>query len=142
MFLTRPDCLGAGLALRERLEAFGWPKVEASEVGLMLVELAMNTVRHAGGGRAEISVESHRVIITIDDDGPGFPPWVLERWRRGEEVEVAFLPTAPGVAVPARRGLGAGLDAARRLSHSLELSNRPQGGARAVATRLRHGTTR
>lgn len=131
VFRSRLDCLGAGVALRTACGSWGLSPREASEVELLLVELATNTVRHASRGRAELHVSGRTLTLTVDDDGPGYPAWVLGRFARRESVEAGFKPEGAGVAAS---GLGAGLDAARRLARTLELGNRDGGGARAVAT--------
>jgi anti-sigma regulatory factor (Ser/Thr protein kinase) len=134
-FTQRLDCLGAGAQLKQRCLELGWSEREAGEVALVLVELATNAVRHGNGGEAHVQLTAERACITVEDRGPGFPLWLLERWRKNDELAPLFSATEPRALT--RNGLGAGLDGARRMCDRLELCNRDGAGARAQATRSR-----
>jgi anti-sigma regulatory factor (Ser/Thr protein kinase) len=134
-FAHRLDCLGAGAQLRRRCLQLGWPPQDAGEAALVLIELTTNAVRHGHGGEARVNMTPAQVDITVEDRGPGFPAWLLERWARRDELAPLFSVATPHPLNA--NGLGAGLDGARRMCDRLVLSNREGGGARVQATRSR-----
>ena len=75
--------------------------------------------------------------VLVEDEGPGFPADLLARFSAGLTLEEVLHPPD----APARRGLGAGLDSARRLTAQLTLENRPGRGALARA-RMTRATVR
>jgi anti-sigma regulatory factor (Ser/Thr protein kinase) len=121
--------VGAGLKAREALQAVGWTEQEAGLVSLAIVELCTNAVRHAQGGTCQLSLGPGAVTVVVDDEGKGFPAWLLERFKDARPIEAHFAPLAPHRP----SGLGAGLDTVRRLASRLALDNR-RVGARAEAT--------
>jgi anti-sigma regulatory factor (Ser/Thr protein kinase) len=129
MLRGRASCIGAGLQAEALAKAAGWPAREAGEIGLLVIELCTNADRHAGGGRCTVELSAKACEVVVEDEGPGFPAAVLTRVQRGLSVEEIMPPRG----TRAERGLGAGLDAARRLSTHLTLENRAGGGGRAVA---------
>ncbi len=120
----RADCLGAAAKAREALSDAGWTKREASELAVVVAELASNAVRHAGGGECVLELEPERWELCVCDDGPGFPREILADAGRTDGVQP-------------RRGLGSGLSCARRMSASLSLENVRPKGARIVARQNR-----
>lgn len=125
----RPSCIGAGLRAEALVKAAGWPARQAGEIGLLVIELCTNADRHGGGGCCTVELSAKECEVVVVDEGPGFPAAVLARVARGLSVEESIHP--PGTY--AGQGLGAGLDAARRLSTHLTLENRAVRGARVVA---------
>jgi anti-sigma regulatory factor (Ser/Thr protein kinase) len=123
--LSRADCVGLGLAARRAAKAYGWPEREAAEISLLVIELTTNAVRHAGGGQCAVWVDARELRVEVEDDGPGFPDWARENQE------------PPPVELPRPKGLGAGLQCARRLAHYLRLENRQPRGGLAVASRYR-----
>lgn len=88
-----------------------------------------DNAQEAGATRIEIALaadEPGEVAICLTDDGPGFPEAVLDR-------DLAPTPAPTGAG---DRGLGLFLavNAMRRLSGHLAISNPAQGGARVVLT--------
>ncbi len=98
----------------------------------ILSNLLTNAIRYSDTGtvRLAVTLEPGAILrLRVEDDGPGFPPELLE----------AGAPPATGAAPqPARDAAGSGLglhitrEMAGRLAARLELANRPQGGARAT----------
>jgi serine/threonine-protein kinase RsbT len=127
--LGRADCVGLGLAAREEALACGWSAREGGELSLLVVELATNALRHGGAGTCRLEIDARKAQVEIEDDGPGFPEWVLERHRHAERVE-GGRPHRAG-------GLGAGLDCCARLADALHLENKANRGARVLALRHR-----
>jgi serine/threonine-protein kinase RsbT len=125
----RASCVGAGLQAESLARASGWSVKEAGELSLLVIELCTNADRHAGGGKCTVEVSYSGCEVVVEDGGPGFPPELLARFASGLSVEDLLHP--PGRR--AERGLGAGLDSARRLATRLTLENRPGRGAVARA---------
>ncbi len=125
----RASCIGAGLQAEALARASGWTVKEAGELCLLVIELCTNADRHAGGGRCSVELTAVACDVVVEDDGPGFSPALLARFAAGLSVEDLLHP--PGAR--AERGLGAGLDSARRLATRLTLENRPDRGAVARA---------
>ncbi len=89
-----------------------------------------NAARHSPpGGRVGVAANglNGMVEVCVTDDGPGFPASVLEQ---------AAGPLSDGMPQDGDGRLGVGvalaLRLARRMGGSLHLSNRPQGGGRAL----------
>ena len=120
----RADCLGAAAKARTLLADAGWTKREASELAVVVAELASNAVRHAGGGECVLELERDAWELCVSDEGPGFPSEILADAGRTDGVQP-------------RRGLGSGLSCARRMSAALSLENRRPKGARIVALQTR-----
>ncbi|WP_300681072.1 HAMP domain-containing sensor histidine kinase [Nocardioides sp.] len=93
---------------------------EPRRVERILANLVANAVRH-GGGAPRISVDGARIVVA--DDGPGFPQDLLEdgprRFHHGEGGG-----TGLGLVIAARQ--------AAVMGARVELSNAPEGGARAT----------
>jgi anti-sigma regulatory factor (Ser/Thr protein kinase) len=121
---ARADCVGLGLFARLRALHFGWPRRRAEELSLVIIELTNNSVRHAGFGRVQLAFAEQAAELAVEDEGPGFPTWVLDRFLAGQPI-----------GAPAHsHGLGAGLDSARRFGGELTLENLPTRGARVRAS--------
>ncbi|MBK7861234.1 MAG: ATP-binding protein [Archangiaceae bacterium] len=122
--VARADCLGAAAKAREVLTEAGWSPKEASELAVVVAELANNAVRHAGGGECTLELEARAWELCVSDEGPGFPDEILADAGRTDGVQP-------------RRGMGSGLSCARRMSCALSLENRRPKGARIVARQTR-----
>ena len=97
-----------------------------------LMNLVSNAVKYGGSARLRLYPPAEGMIrVEVDDDGPGIP---------GGELERVFEPFHR--AEPSRNretgGVGLGLPIARNILRSsggdVTLSNRPEGGVRAVVT--------
>jgi signal transduction histidine kinase len=98
----------------------------------VLANLISNAVRYGGGAEIRVTVQREpmpgQVRITIDDQGPGIAP---------EMLETVFKPFTRLDTSRSREtgGVGLGLYIARELTHrhggTITLSNRPEGGLRA-----------
>ncbi len=99
-----------------------------------LVQVLLNLLVNAGdaleaqqrqGGEVRVlgRAEADRVVLLVEDNGPGFAPHVLPRL-----FEAFFTPKGP------EKGTGLGLNLSRELVEqfggSLTAGNRPEGGAR------------
>lgn len=94
-----------------------------------LANLLDNAVKYGGRAHAHIRIASQTVEITIDDDGPGIPEEelarVLEPYYRSEASRNR---ETGGVGL----GLAIALATVRAQGGRLSLSNRPEGGLRAI----------
>ncbi|WP_407169016.1 ATP-binding protein [Bradyrhizobium sp. ORS 111] len=94
-----------------------------------VANLIDNAVKYGGGARVKIVQDINRVVITVDDDGPGIPP---------EEQERVFAPfyRREPARDPGRAGVGLGLSIARTVAREhggdVTLKNRDSGGLSAL----------
>ena len=101
---------------------------QASLLGQVLRNLVENAVRHA---RAAVDVSLASVgttaVLTVDDDGPGIPPWAREDvFRRFMRLDGARDRTQGGVGL----GLAIVAEIVRVHAGSVEIDDSPTGGAR------------
>jgi signal transduction histidine kinase len=102
--------------------------VRAAMLKRAIGNLVDNALHYGGNARVAVLGEDGRLVVRVDDDGPGIPP------DRLEEVRQPFARLDP-----ARRrntgGLGLGLAIVTRVAEAegglLHLANRPEGGLRA-----------
>jgi protein-histidine pros-kinase len=112
--------LAPGDALRARAHPAALRRVVDNLVG--------NALRYGGSARLALSQQGARVVITVDDTGPGIPE---------EQLEQAFRPWVRlNEYTDPRAGHGLGLAIARDLAErdggELTLANRAEGGLRAT----------
>lgn len=88
-----------------------------------------NAVKYGAAARVRIDREADRVVIVVDDDGPGIPP---------EEQERVFAPfyRMEMARDPGKAGVGLGLSVARTIAREhggdVRLRNRDGGGLGAL----------
>jgi signal transduction histidine kinase len=107
-------------------EVFITPR-RLAQVLLNLLVNAGDALEEAGVVQGEVwvrgQVEGQRVVLLVEDNGPGFPPEVLPRL-----FEAFFTTKGP------EKGTGLGLSISRelveRFGGTLHAENRPEGGAR------------
>ncbi len=109
--------------VRDQLVALGFSLIDQTKMVTAASELARNTLRYGGGGRAELS--------QVSDGG-----------RRG--VSISFIDEGPGIVDIAKAltdgyttggGMGLGLSGARRLADDFELDSAPGKGTRVTITK-------
>lgn len=94
-----------------------------------LRNLIVNAARHGGG--AELSVEEHggRVVLVIDDRGPGIPEHLLDRvYEPFFRVDQSRRQTVPGAGL----GLAIAHEILGQAGAELTLRNRSEGGLRQL----------
>jgi serine/threonine-protein kinase RsbT len=102
------------------------------EISIAVSELVANVIKYAGQGVITIEVLNEPgvgVEIVVEDEGPGIQDIdlaVIDGYSEGRMLE-------PDVRRDERRGLGSGLGAVHRLMDEVEISNKPDRGARVVA---------
>ena len=93
-----------------------------------ITNLVDNALKYGGAARVTVLRETGRVVILVDDDGPGIPT---------EQQEKVFAPFYRLESSRNREtgGAGLGLALVRTIAHghggSVVLANRPEGGLRA-----------
>ena len=112
--------LAPGASVRARARPAALRRVVDNLVG--------NALRYGGSARLALQLDGERVLITVDDTGPGIPE---------EQLEQAFEPwTRLDPYADPRAGHGLGLSIARDLAERdggrLTLANRAEGGLRAT----------
>ncbi|WP_024512390.1 HAMP domain-containing histidine kinase [Bradyrhizobium sp. ARR65] len=94
-----------------------------------VANLIDNAVKYGGGARVGIVHDHDRVVIAVDDDGPGIPP---------EEYEKVFAPfyRREPARDPTNAGVGLGLSIARTVAREhggdVTLKSRDSGGLSAL----------
>lgn len=129
---SRVEVLGLAAEARELAAREGLDARQSSELSLVIAELAMNALRHGGGGGlVSVSVSPLGWSVEVEDAGPGLSPAVMADAGRSDRLG------AQGVRPPndGQSSFGSGLASVRRLSSRLELSNRRTGGAHVAAHR-------
>ncbi len=128
----RPACEAARVTLTLDGQAAG---AELSGERVLLREALVNLLQNAldfspAGGAVTLrwTAEAERVVFTVDDNGPGVPDYALPR-----VFERFYSLPRPGTT---RKSTGLGLALVREIAHlhggDVALTNRPEGGARAV----------
>lgn len=94
-----------------------------------VTNLIDNAVKYGGCARVKIVCDPDRVLIVVDDDGPGIPP------DEQEKVFAPFYRREPA-RDPAKAGVGLGLSIARTVAREhggdVTLKNRDPGGLSAL----------
>jgi anti-sigma regulatory factor (Ser/Thr protein kinase) len=128
---NRVEVLGLAASARALATSQGFDPKHAQELSLVIAELGMNALLHGGGGLVQISLSLDGWTVEAEDSGRGFSPAVLADAGQSDHLGAA------GVRPPGdgKHNFGSGLASVRRMSTRLELSNRRNGGARAVSHR-------
>jgi signal transduction histidine kinase len=129
---TRVEVLALSAKARTLASSYGLAPRYAQELSLVIAELGMNALRHGGGlGEVQVSVSTDGWTVEVQDGGAGLTAEVLADAGRSDHLgPYGVRPAGDG-----KLSFGSGLASVRRLSSRLELSNRPGGGARVVASR-------
>ena len=106
--------------------------VRARSLGLKraLANLVSNALAYGGNARITVGLPRDRIVtVAVEDDGPGIPPGELDRIFQPFHRVEASRNRETG-------GMGLGLPIARNIVRAhggdVTISNRPDGGARAV----------
>ncbi|EID55157.1 anti-sigma regulatory factor [Saccharomonospora xinjiangensis] len=114
------DIVHVRQAAREVAVSVGFSLVEQTKLVTAASELARNTLKHGGGGVAEVELErtsAHTAVrLVFRDEGPGI-----------EDVNLALTDGYSSAG-----GLGLGLSGARRLADEFDLETAPGEGTTVV----------
>ncbi|MCW2383633.1 MULTISPECIES: sensor histidine kinase [unclassified Sphingobium] len=121
---------GPAMVLAEA-PAAAWIWGDRLAIQRLIGNLVANAQRYAGGGFITI-VEAHgEIVLTVADDGPGFPPALQERlFEPFFRVETSRSRETAGVGL----GLAVARSIAEAHGGTLVARTRPQGGASFVLT--------
>ena len=119
------DAAEATRLARELAEQAGLPSTEAVHLATAVSEVAVNQLRHAGGGTIELRLEGDAIRVEARDAGPGI-----------DDPELAL---SDGFSTAGSLGLG--LPGARRLVDEFDLDSVPGGGTRVRMAKFRPGST-
>ena len=135
---------GTGFVLVSQGDLPGHLNLSAVTLDRIVGNLVSNALRHAGPGGVRLVVQAERgtgLILSVRDDGPGYPRAVLDRMaqdRRG-----SARGAEPGLAAGGGLGLRIAAELTREIGGTLVLDNPEGGGAMArltlPETMLRHG---
>lgn len=120
---TDEDVVRVRKLVRDQLVALGFSLIDQTKMVTAASELARNTLRYGGGGRAELAPVNNGgrrgLMISFIDEGPGI-----------EDIAKALTDgyTTGG-------GMGLGLSGARRLADEFELDSAPGKGTRVTITK-------
>jgi signal transduction histidine kinase len=122
--LAEPDDRAAAPALRVRAHPASLQRI--------VDNLLDNALRYGHRARLDCAAVEDRVVVTVDDDGPGIAPDQMERVLRAW----VRLPEGEGAPGPGGSGLGLAIahDLAQREGGQLSLENRSEGGLRVTLT--------
>ena len=120
---TDEDVVRVRKLVRDQLVALGFSLIDQTKMVTAASELARNTLRYGGGGRAELAL-------------------VSKLGRRG--LAVSFIDAGPGIAdislaltdgYTTGGGMGLGLSGARRLADEFDLQSSPGNGTTVTITK-------
>lgn len=94
-----------------------------------LRNLMVNAATHGGGGRVTLAREDGHAVLTIEDDGPGIPPELLDQvFEPFFRADAARRKSFPGAGL----GLAIARMIIERHGGRIEIVNRSTGGLRQV----------
>ncbi len=67
----------ASVQVKKNLRELGLPPEVIRKVSIAMYEGEINMVIHANGGAADVDVYEDKIVITLDDSGPGIPDVAL-----------------------------------------------------------------
>ncbi len=130
------DALALPLAVSRVARDLGFSERRVLELELIASELATNVVHHGGGGSITLTgvdAPAPGIRLTAEDSGPGFEcidSALRDGFSQGQLL-VHHIPAG------SRGGLGTGLGAIERLADTLDIANRPEGGAHVSVFKAR-----
>lgn len=131
------DRLWVGRAVADLAAEWGFDDSAVAAIQIATSELGANAARHGGGGTVTASLVTSPITaleVLVLDEGPGIEDIassLVDGFSEGRMLGEEVLYD--------RQGLGTGLGAVARLMDSLEITNRPEGGLRVVARKVRAG---
>ncbi len=122
----------ASSSVKKVLVQLGIDPAQVKKAAVSMYEAEINAVIHGHGGAADIEIGNGRILICIEDKGPGIPDLDLamqEGWSTAtDEVrEMGF-------------GAGMGLPNMKRYADKLDIETEPGKGTRVMITVMYSGT--
>lgn len=116
----------ASTAVKMKLKKLGVCPDAIRRVAIAMYEAEINAVIHAGGGEADVTIDSEKIVIVISDKGKGIP-----------DVELAMqegYSTAPDDVRNLGFGAGMGLPNIKKYTDNLEIETEVGKGTRLTMT--------
>ena len=123
------DLLSAGEAsstVKKMLNQLGILPGIVKRVAIAMYEAELNAVIHAGGGEAHVQIDKDKVVVVVDDKGPGIP-----------DIELAMqagYSTAPDDIREMGFGAGMGLPNIKRYADELAIDSEVGKGTKVTIT--------
>lgn len=131
---TADDARVRRIEVVDRLPAGTRARVDPGSLEIVLLNLVRNAIRHSGGRRVEIGLDSG--ALCVDDDGGG--PGQGQGYGRDHGPAPAFAIARPAGAGPSAGGDGLGLSIVERVCEAngwrARIAPRAGGGTRACVT--------
>ena len=105
----------ASVEVKKKLRQLGFAPEVIRRVSIAMYEGEINMVIHAGGGEAEITVDPDRIVIVLEDHGPGIA-----------DIELAMqegYSTAPDEVRSLGFGAGMGLSNMKKNSDEMRIES-------------------
>ena len=106
----------ASVAVKKKLRQLGFPSDVIRRCSIAMYEGEINMVIHANGGTADVAVYPDKIVIVLEDHGPGIP-----------DVELAMQEGYSTSTEQIRNmgfGAGMGLPNMKRYTESLEIETK------------------
>ena len=116
----------ASTAVKMKLKKLGVSPDAIRRVAIAMYEAEINAVIHAGGGVADVTIDSEKIVIVISDKGKGIP-----------DIELAMqegYSTAPDDVRNLGFGAGMGLPNIKKYTDNLEIETEVGKGTRLTMT--------
>lgn len=112
--------------VKKKLVQLGIDPVLVKKIAIAMYEAEINAVIHANGGYADVDIDSGKVIVVIQDTGPGIPDLELamqEGWSTAADSvrEMGF-------------GAGMGLPNIKRNADKLDIETEVGKGTKVIIT--------
>ena len=114
----------ASVQVKKNLRQLGLDTETIRRVSIAMYEGEINMVIHAGGGAAEVRVTSDRIIITLEDSGPGI--------KDIDQAMQAGYSTAPDSIRSLGFGAGMGLPNMKKNSDEMTIESTVGVGTKIV----------
>ena len=116
----------ASVQVKKNLRQLGIDAETIRRVSVAMYEGEINMVIHAGGGTAEVTVCEDRIVIVLNDSGPGI--------KNIEEAMQEGYSTAPDTIRSLGFGAGMGLPNMKRYTDSMSIESTVGVGTRITMT--------
>ncbi|MBR5425145.1 MAG: ATP-binding protein [Clostridiales bacterium] len=106
----------ASSSMKKSLSRLGVKAEDIKRASIAMYEAEINAVIHGHGGMAEVTVHPDKVVIVIEDHGPGIPDL--------DQAMVAGWSTAPDLAREMGFGAGMGLPNIKKNCDDLKIDTK------------------
>ena len=115
---------GISSSMKKSLSRLGVKAEVIKRAAIAMYEAEINAVIHGHGGMAEVTVYPEKVVIVIEDHGPGIPDL--------DQAMVAGWSTAPDIAREMGFGAGMGLPNIKKNCDELKIDTKVGEGTKVT----------